>query len=224
MLPFQNELDQRKFDEHRILLNQVYYAGFHDSQEIHNIVAKVTDLTLEQVSNCFQSRRWQSQKLGQPIPVRNVNYRRDRLERGVWNPTKRRILEVCFSRGFLVVENFRIVEVMTDLSKTQVSNWVRQKRFRLRKKGKIPPPARTRNAKLLQKQTKGVKLMAMSKKVVNTAPKVQRTCQFDKISCHILENALTQGLLEDAENLPTVALCAGVGKSELEYWLSTKRQ
>eukprot|EP00493_Phyllostaurus_siculus_P001892 UN01902 len=62
---------------------------------------------------------------------------------GKWNPTNRNILKACFELGFGVAKWFNLIVAITGLHKTQVSNWVRQRRYHLRKLGQFPPVPQT---------------------------------------------------------------------------------
>jgi hypothetical protein len=53
------------------------------------------------------------------------------------------ILKACFELGFGVAKWFNLIVAITGLHKTQVSNWVRQRRYHLRKLGQFPPVPQT---------------------------------------------------------------------------------
>eukprot|EP00493_Phyllostaurus_siculus_P017022 UN17281 len=49
-------------------------------------------------------------------------------------------LEKCFHRRYFALpRTFAFIGLLTSLSKNQISNWTRQKRYLLRKKGLLPP-------------------------------------------------------------------------------------
>jgi len=53
------------------------------------------------------------------------------------------VCEACFELGFGVAKWFNLIVAITGLHKTQVSNWVRQRRYHLRKLGQFPPVPQT---------------------------------------------------------------------------------
>lgn len=55
------------------------------------------------------------------------------------------IFKACFELGFGVAKWFNLIVAITGLHKTQVSNWVRQRRYHLRKLGQFPPVPQTVN-------------------------------------------------------------------------------
>merc|ERR550539_1104909 len=79
---------------------------------------------------------------------------------GQWTDEKRSILEKCFKEGICAPENFAYIGLLTALSKNQISNWTRQKRYLLRKKGLLPPVHKNKRRQIAprRRRRKGVSL------------------------------------------------------------------
>jgi hypothetical protein len=77
---------------------------------------------------------------------------------GQWTDEKRSILEKCFKEDICTPDNFAFIGLLTALSKNQISNWTRQKRYLLRKKGLLPPAnkSKTGGGSRQKRKRKGV--------------------------------------------------------------------
>merc|ERR1719350_1108611 len=73
---------------------------------------------------------------------------------GTWTDEKRTVLEKCFGEDICTPENFAFIGLLTGLSKNQISNWTRQKRYLLRKKGLLPPVHKSKRRQNASKRRK----------------------------------------------------------------------
>jgi len=213
----------------KYILEVVYGAGLHDERNVHNMVKELTNLSLKQVSQWFRTKRWQDNKNDRPIPSRKnpriMMNPQNNQQKGEWNAEKRKILEVCFAAGFCLVENFPFIQAITGLAKSQISNWTRQKRFRLRKKGLMPPFEDSRKRKRLatrefNKNWEHYNDLQPPSKKRKVAPVLKHPSgDVDAIAVHILQNAWDSGCLDQLENLSMVSLLAGCNEEDVRLWI-----
>lgn len=122
-------------------LHNFYNAGLHRRKDAIRVLRKITDLSQEQLQNWFERQRQNDIEMRNRIPSENMPraFIPATSGAGKWTAQKRRILKACFDSGFGVAKYFGLIVAITGLHKAQVSNWVRQRRYHLRKIGQFPP-------------------------------------------------------------------------------------
>lgn len=123
------------------ILHNFYNAGLHHHKDALKVLSDITDLTTAQIQAWFDKQRQNDKEFRNRIPSENMP--RPLLPvssgEGKWTAQKRRILKACFDSGFGIAKYFGLIVAITGLHKAQVSNWVRQRRYHLRKLGQFPP-------------------------------------------------------------------------------------
>lgn len=132
---------KRNFD----VLQNFYNAGLYNSPEVFILLKRITQLDTEQIKEWFKEAR----KYDEPVDSyqRPLNQLVQGPNVGEWNPTNRKILKAFFGLGFGVAKWYGLIVAITGLHKSQVSNWVRQQRYRLRKVGQFPAVPKTVSAR-----------------------------------------------------------------------------
>lgn len=117
------------------ILTATYNSGLYHESKVLHILSKITPLDGFQIHAWFNCKRHSSE----PPERKDFMTIEHRKGLGTWSDEKRTILEKCFGEDVCTPENFAFIGLLTGLSKNQISNWTRQKRYLLRKKGLLPP-------------------------------------------------------------------------------------
>jgi hypothetical protein len=205
----------------KYILQVVYNTGLHDEREVHEMVAQMTGLRMKQISQWFRTKRWQDRQKNRTVPTRdNPRVTKETCYKiqGEWNAENRKILEVCFNSGFCTTENFGFLETLTKLTKTQISNWARQRRWRLKKQAAAEKADSCdvafigRKRKLKDTFTDA---FTSSKKFVHSDEELL----IDEVALNILANAFEEGCLDEVDNYDTIALLAGCLVGDIKGYL-----
>jgi len=215
----------------KFILEIVYDCGMHDDRSVHQMVCKMTKLTMKQVSQWFRTKRWQDKKNGLPVPSRespNTSGAFSLAKEGEWNSSNRKLLEICFEEGYCTLHNFPFLEQLTKLTKSQISNWVRQKKWRLRKQG-IELPAegkplgnqtnRENEQKITRKRKRHDQVVLKDSKRARTNSETSHYFPEDPVILDLFRNAWENGCLSNSENYELVAALAGCTVDQLKSWV-----
>jgi len=124
------------------ILTITYTNGLYHEQKVLEILSKITPLDGFQIHGWFN--KMQASQNADPPRRQEFMCIQQQKELGQWTDEKRSILEKCFTEDICTPENFAFIGLLTSLSKNQISNWTRQKRYLLRKKGLLPPVDKTK--------------------------------------------------------------------------------
>lgn len=138
------------------ILTVTYNNGLYHEQKVLQILSKITPL------DGFQIHAWFNRKRHCSDPPERQEFMTIQHQKtlGTWTDEKRTVLEKCFGEDICTPENFAFIGLLTGLSKNQISNWTRQKRYLLRKKGLLPPVHKSKRRQNAPKRRrrKGVSL------------------------------------------------------------------
>jgi len=137
------------------VLSTTYENGLYHEQKVHDILTKITPLDGFQIHAYFSKLQVSGND-----PPRRQEFMCIQHQKalGQWTDEKRSILEKCFKEDICTPDNFAFIGLLTALSKNQISNWTRQKRYLLRKKGLLPPAnkSKTGGGSRQKRKRKGV--------------------------------------------------------------------
>lgn len=201
----------------KYILQVVYNTGLHEEREVHEMIAKMTGLRMKQISQWFRTKRWQDRQKKRSIPTRLTPRKStmvdNRAHHGEWTTENKKILEVCFEAGYCNPDNFAFLETLTRLSRSQISNWARQRRWRRKKAAEIAEPADVT-----------VNEFSRKRKMDYRTPQPRSTTSsfpcLDDVVLHILQNAFEAGCLGEDTDYDTIALLAGCPVRDIKVYLT----
>jgi len=142
------------------ILTVTYNNGLYHEQKVLQILSKITPL------DGFQIHAWFNRKRHCSDPPERKEFMTIQHQKtlGTWTDEKRTVLEKCFGEDICTPENFAFIGLLTGLSKNQISNWTRQKRYLLRKKGLLPPVHKSKRRQNVPKR-RNRKGMSLNRKI-----------------------------------------------------------
>lgn len=142
------------------ILTVTYNHGLYHEQKVLQILSKITPL------DGFQIHAWFNRKRHCSDPPERKEFMTIQHQKtlGTWTDEKRTVLEKCFGEDICTPENFAFIGLLTGLSKNQISNWTRQKRYLLRKKGLLPPVHKSKRRQNVPKR-RNRKGMSLNRKI-----------------------------------------------------------
>lgn len=207
----------------KYILQVVYNTGLHDEREVHEMVSQMTGLRMKQISQWFRTKRWQDRQKRKTVPTRTSPRQTKETcfkVQGEWNAENRKILEVCFNSGFCTTDNFGFLETLTKLTKQQISNWTRQRRWRLKKQA-AAEKVDSCDVTFLGRKRKLKDDFIVSKKFMHSDESDE---EIDEVALNILTNAFEEGCLDEIDNYDTVALLAGCLVGDIKGYLQYNQE
>jgi len=147
------------------ILTVTYNNGLYHEQKVLQILSKITPLDGFQIHAWFNRRRHCSD----PPERQEFMTIQHQKSLGTWTDEKRTVLEKCFGEDICTPENFAFIGLLTGLSKNQISNWTRQKRYLLRKKGLLPPVHKSKRRQNAPKRRRR-KGVSLNRKIAEKQP------------------------------------------------------
>lgn len=212
----------------KYILQVVYNTGMHEEREVHEMIAKMTGLRMKQISQWFRTKRWQDRQKKRSIPTRlsprKSSAEQNQAQHGEWTTENKKILEVCFEAGYCNPDNFAFLETLTNLSRNQISNWARQRRWRKKKSLEVVEPAdvtfteNTRKRKMIDFTPRDqYKVTATPSSCASSASSFPL---LDEVVLVILRNAFEEGCLGEETDYDTIALLAGCPVRDIKGYLT----